>query len=91
MRNLIVTASLLGLALLSTPTLAQSATEKAKATGNDMKRGVNKGVDRTKEAFCTGTKAECAARKAKNHLNETKDEVVDKVNETKDKIDADGK
>jgi hypothetical protein len=86
MRNSILMATLLGVALFSLPSSAQSATDKAKATGNDLKRGVNKGVDRTKEALCTGTKAECATQKAKDHLRETKDEVVDKVKETKDKL-----
>ncbi len=74
------------LTLASTSVFAQSATDKARATGNDVKRGVNKAVDRTKEALCTGTKLECETRKAKNHLTETKDEVVDKVKEEKDKL-----
>jgi hypothetical protein len=85
-------ATLLGLALMiSVPVLAQSTVEKAKATGNDAKRGMKKGADRTKEALCTGTKAECEAQKAKDHARETKDTVTDKVNETKDKVDSDNK
>jgi hypothetical protein len=85
-------ATFLGLALMiCVPALAQSTVEKAKATGNDAKRGMKKGADRTKEALCTGTKAECEAAKAKDHMRETKDDVVDKVKETKDKVDSDNK
>ena len=43
------------------------------------------------EALCTGTKAECAAEKAKHRVTETKDAVVDEAKEIKDKLDSDKK
>ncbi len=69
----------------------QSTLEKAKATGNDVKREVKKAGDRTEEALCMGTKAECAAKKVKNRTTEAKDAVVDGAKEVKDKVDSDGK
>jgi hypothetical protein len=90
MKTTILAASGLALALLSFPVLAQSTTEKAKATGNDVKRAVKKGANRTKEALCVGTKAECAAQKARDRGHETRDEVVDGAKATKDKVDSDG-
>ena len=78
-------------AMASVPAMAQSTVEKAKATGNDVKREVKKGVHRVGEALCTGTKAECAAEKAKHRVTETKDAVVDEAKEIKDKLDSDKK
>ncbi|PZR09371.1 MAG: hypothetical protein DI536_22590 [Archangium gephyra] len=76
---------------LSLPAFAQSAGESIKDTANDAKRGVKKGANRVEETFCTGTKAECAAKKAKNRSEEASDAVKDKATEVKDKLDADNK
>jgi hypothetical protein len=73
------------------PAMAQSTTEKAKATGNDVKRAVKKGAHRVEEAVCTGTKAECEAQKLKHRATEAKDKVVDEAEELKDKVDSDTK
>lgn len=90
MKNLKQTMSMLGLmALASTSAFAQSPVEKAKSTGNDVKREVKKDAHRVGEALCTGTKVECAAEKAKHRGTEAKDSVVDGANKAKDKVDAD--
>ena len=74
--------------LLALPTFAQATIpEKAEATGNDAKRAVKKGANRVNEALCTGTKAECAAKKMKHRTTETKDAVVDGANKAVDKVD----
>lgn len=73
--------------LLGGVALAQTAPESAKATGKTVKREVKKDGNRVKEALCTGTKAECAARKGGHRVEETTDKVVDKVDQLKDKVD----
>jgi len=78
-------------AVASMPVFAQSTTEKAKATGNDVKREVKKAGHRVEETLCTGNKVECAAEKAKNRTVEAKDSVVDHTKEAKDKLDSDKK
>ena len=90
MKNLKQTMSRLGLmALASTSAFAQSRVVKAKSTGNDVKREVKEDAHRVGEALCTGTKAECAAEKAKHRGTEAKDAVVDGAKKAKDKVDAD--
>jgi hypothetical protein len=82
------TLSLLGLMLLGGSALAQqTAGEKVDAAGNGIKRTAKRGANRVKEAACTGTKAECAARKAGHRIEEGTDTVVDKAKELKDKAD----
>ncbi len=85
--------SLLGLMTLalSLPAFAQSAQETVKDTVNDAKRGVKKGANRVEETLCTGTKAECAAKKVKNRAEEAGDAAKDKAIEVKDKLDSDSK
>jgi hypothetical protein len=73
--------------LLGGVAIAQSAEEKAKATGKDTKRELKKAGHRVEETLCTGTKAECAAKKANHRLEEAKDKAVDTVDKAKDKID----
>ena len=86
--NCIIRSAAVAFALvLSTPVLAQTADEKAAAAGNDVKRGVKKGVNRVDETLCTGTKAECAAKKGKHRVGEKKDEVVDGAKKAVDKVD----
>ena len=82
--------TMLGLMALATaPAYAQSTVEKAKATGHDAKREMKEDAHRVGEALCTGTKAECAADKAKHRTTEARDAVVDGAKKTKDKIDSD--
>jgi hypothetical protein len=48
---------------------------------HDVKRSVNKTGHRVAEATCTGTKADCAAKKTKHRVQETNEKVGDKVDE----------
>lgn len=73
--------------LTAGPALAQTAGDKVKETGNDIRREGRKGANRVDESLCTGTKAECAARKAKHRAQETKDTVDDKATEVKDRVE----
>ncbi len=73
--------------VFAAPVLAQTAGEKVDATANDGKRAVKKGANRVDEALCTGTKAECAAKKGKHRVGEKKDEVVDGTKKAVDKVD----
>ena len=52
-----------------------------------VKREVKKGANRVGETLCTGTKAECAAKKGKHRVEETKDKVVDETKKAVDKVD----
>jgi hypothetical protein len=65
----------------------ETVSEKAKATGNDVKRGAKKGWNRTKEAVCMKGDLKCAADKVRNRTQESKDTVVDKSKEAKNKVD----
>ena len=85
--NPLIRAAVIAVTLIGAPVLAQSAGEKAKATGNDVKREAKKGANRVGETLCTGTKAECAAKKGKHRVEEAKDKVVDEAKEVKDKVD----
>jgi hypothetical protein len=90
MKSVQQTLCVLGLMVLSAgAALAQSTVEKAKATGNDVKREVKKDAHRVAEALCTGSKAECAEQKLKHRGTEFKDTVVDKTKATKDTVDSD--
>lgn len=79
------------LALAALPAFAQSTGEKVKDAANDTTRAVKKGVHRTTEALCVGTKAECAKKKLEHRVTETRDDVRDKAVELKDKVDSDSK
>jgi len=72
--------------LTAGPALAQTAGDKVKESGNDVRREGRKGANRIDESLCTGTKAECAARKAKHRGEEGKDQVNDKATEVKDRV-----
>ena len=71
----------------------ETMSEKTQATTSSAKRTLNKGVNRTKEAFCgklTGdSKVECMAKEAKNRVSEGADTVKDKAVEIKNNIDTD--
>ena len=87
MNHMIRSAAVALALVLAAPALAQTAGEKADAKANDAKRAVKKGANRVDEALCTGTKAECAAKKGKHRVTETKDEVVDGTKKAVDKVD----
>lgn len=72
--------------LTAAPAMAQTTGQKIKETGNDVRREVHKGVNRVDEELCTGTKAECEARKLKHRVQETKEVVEDKATEVKDRV-----
>ena len=81
---------LLGLFLLTAaPQLARASEADVKSDvrsdADDTKRGVKKAANRVDEAGCTGTKAECAKRKAKHRVQESTDKVGDKTTEAVDK------
>jgi hypothetical protein len=90
------TVRLLGLFLLAAgPRMARASEADVKADvrsdTDDVKRGTKKAVHRVDEAGCTGTKAECAKRKAKHRVEETTDKVSDKTSETVDKAKDEAK
>ena len=67
----------------------ETVSEKAAATGNDVKRGTKKAWNRTKEAVCMEGDLECAAKKAKNRAGEGAEYVGDKAKEAKNAVDSD--
>jgi hypothetical protein len=77
------------LILAAAPRMARASEADVKgdvrSDADDAKRGVKKGANRVDEAGCTGTKAECAKRKGKHRVTETKDKVGDKTTEAVDK------
>jgi hypothetical protein len=60
---------------------ADDVKDDVRKDGHDVKEKVNKAGHRIDEAGCTGTKAECAAKKGKHRVQETKEKVGDKVDE----------
>ncbi len=80
------------LSFAAAPVFAQESTaNQVKDTGNDVKRDVKKGAHRVEEAGCTGTKAECDAKKVENRGDEVKDTVVDKAKEANRKVNPNAK
>jgi hypothetical protein len=81
--------------LAAAPRLARASEADVKSDvrsdADDTKRGVKKAANRVDEAGCTGTKAECAKRKGKHRVDETKDKVGDKTNEAVDKAKDEAK
>ncbi len=69
----------------------ETPSEKMKVQTDNIKRSLQKAVNRTDEEACgtlTGdSKIECLSKKAKNRAIETKDVIIDKSNELKNKID----
>lgn len=65
----------------------ETIAEKVSVTANDAKRGLKKGAHRTEELFCMQDDIECAARKAKNRLQEAGAAASDGASELKNKID----
>ena len=66
---------------IALPVFAETAGQTAKDTVNTVKRETKKAGHRIEEELCTGTKAECTMKKVKNRVEETKDEVQDKLTE----------
>lgn len=65
----------------------ETVKEKAQAEKNTVKRTAKKAEHRIEEKFCAEGDVKCAAEKAKNRLNETKDATKDKAQEVKNKVD----
>ena len=89
---------IVGLALFGSLEICQAEetlTEKTQVTANTAKRAVKKSVHRTKEALCgklTGdNQVQCLAKKAKNHIEESKDKASDKVIEIKNDLNTEKK
>jgi hypothetical protein len=60
---------------------ADDVKDDVRKDGHDVKEKVNKAGHKVDEAGCTGTKAECAGKKGKHRVQETKEKVDDKVDE----------
>ncbi len=61
--------------------------EKDQAATNELKRDVNKAVNRVQEAVCLESDTECLKQKAANRVDEATDAVKDKASEVKNKVD----
>jgi len=87
MKTLIKALKLLAVVSLTAgPAMAQTTGQKLKEASHDVRREARKGVNRVDEELCTGTKAECEARKVKHRAQEAKDIVEDKATEVKDRV-----
>lgn len=76
------------LMFLSSSVIAgETLIEKLETKTNDAERTTNKAINRTQEATCTDSDAECLKQKAKNRASETYDATKDKASEIKNKID----
>ncbi|MEN0058633.1 MAG: hypothetical protein AAGB31_07345 [Bdellovibrio sp.] len=64
----------------------ETAKDKTKKAGRDAKRVAKKGAHRVQEAVCMEGDLKCAAKKAKNRVEEGADATVDKGKEVKDKL-----
>jgi hypothetical protein len=81
-------AVVLGLSIFLVASCTQETTgEKVEAKLNELQRTATKEVHRIEEAVCTGSEAECLAKKEKNRTEETAETVKDKVSELKNKMD----
>ena len=73
-------------ALASAPAVARAddnLKDDTRKSGHDLKRDVKKAGHRLKEAACTGTRAECDAKKAKDRRREAWEKADDKEDEQK--------
>lgn len=89
MKALILAVALAGVAGMTCA--EETMGEKAQAVKNDAERGVQKGVNRVKEAVCTDSDAECLAKKTQHRVEEGVDTTKDKAKEVKNDIDSDKK
>ena len=83
-----VVLSLLLLTSVSFVQAEETVGEKMGSTANDAKRGVKKGANRVKEAFCAEGDAKCLAKKAGNRMEEGGSYVKDKAGDAKDAVDS---
>ncbi len=65
----------------------QTPIEKVSATKNDLKRSVEKAVNRLDEKTCRESDLKCLAEKAQNRTKESVNYVEDKSKEAVDKLD----
>ena len=87
MKNIILTV-VLGLSVLLVASCGQeTTTEKIQVKSNEVQRTVTAKVHRIEEAICTGSEAECLAKKAKNRTQETAEAIKDKAIEFTNKMD----
>lgn len=86
-----ILATILSLAVLSSPMVyaAETVSEKATATTNDIKRDVKGKVHRVDEKICDMTDKSCVGKKVKNRAKEAGDYTKDKASEVKNVIDND--
>jgi hypothetical protein len=65
---------------------ADEVKDDVRSDGHDVNRAAKKAGHRVNEAACTGSQAECGARKRKHRYQETRDKFDDKVGEQTDKV-----
>ncbi|GFO71809.1 hypothetical protein BJAS_P1535 [Bathymodiolus japonicus methanotrophic gill symbiont] len=81
MKNIILTVALGVSILLVASCGEESTTENIQVKSNKVQRTATETVHRIEEAVCTGTEAECLAKKAKNRAQETAEFIKDKAEE----------
>ncbi|KHD87029.1 MAG: hypothetical protein OM95_16575 [Bdellovibrio sp. ArHS] len=69
-----------------TDNAAESTKDSAKKTGRKVKSTAKKAGHRMQEATCMEGDMECAAKKARNRVNEGADAASDTMKNTKDKV-----
>lgn len=88
MKKLLTILSLF--AFMNAAQAAETISEKAKASGNNVKRSVKKKIHEGEEIIsCKENDKECLALKAKNRKEEAKDYTKDKIDQGKNIIDND--
>lgn len=65
----------------------ETVKERTEGTANDVVRAGKKVKNKVKQAVCTGTEAECKAKKLKDDAGEVIDAGVDKTKEAVKKVD----
>jgi hypothetical protein len=63
----------------------ETAGEKLDEATTNVKSTSKKVMHRTSEAACTGSRAECSKKAAKNEADEASDDAANKTKELKDK------
>jgi hypothetical protein len=89
MKSTPLIAALMLSGLLPASFAYESAEEKDAATRNDIKRDVQKSLNRLEETACMKDDIQCEATKLKNRAIEGKDTIKDKANELNNKSDQD--
>ena len=79
---------LLGFSVFLITSCAQETTgEKVQVKSNELQRTATEKVHRIEEAVCTGSDAECMAKKAENRTQETTEAIKDKTSELTNMMD----